>query len=142
MGDFDITRRRIGHVDLTLGFSRDNGTPTPEMHWRTVDVISRSLAFFEEMFGPYPLDELTVVVLPRAYSQSFLGFITLTDSVADAGGCARSLRCGKVDSRGHDLSRGRPPVVGQPDRLVELSRPVAQRGDGQLRGPAVLLALE
>jgi hypothetical protein len=85
MGDFDVTRRRLGHVDLTLGFSRDNGAPTPEMHWRTVDVISRSIAFFEELFGPYPLDELTVVVLPRVYSQSFLGFITLTDSVADAG---------------------------------------------------------
>jgi tetratricopeptide (TPR) repeat protein len=83
MGDFDVTRSRVGHVDLTLGISRDDGTPSPEIHRRTIDVIERSLAFFEEMFGPYPLDEMTVVVLPRGYSQSFLGFITLTKSVAD-----------------------------------------------------------
>ena len=85
MGDFDVTHSRIGHVDLTLGFSRENGTPAPEVHRRTVDVIDRSIAFFEEIFGPYPLDELTVAVLPRTYSQSFLGFITLTQSVAIAG---------------------------------------------------------
>jgi len=84
MGDFDVTRRRIGHVDLTLAFSRENGTPAPEIHGRTADVIERSLAFFEEIFGPYPLDEMTVVVLPRGYSQSFLGFITLAQSVAIA----------------------------------------------------------
>ena len=85
MGDFDVTRRRIGHVDLTLGISRDDGTPSPEIHQRIIDVVERSISFFEETFGPYPLDEMTVVVLPRAYSQSFLGFITLTKSVADAG---------------------------------------------------------
>jgi hypothetical protein len=83
MGDFDVTRRRIGHVDFTLGISREDGTPSPEIHWRTADVIDRSLGYFERIFGPYPLDELTVVVLPRAYSQSFLGFITLTTSVAE-----------------------------------------------------------
>ncbi len=30
------------------------------------------------MFGPYPLDELTVVTVPRSYSQATLGFVTLS----------------------------------------------------------------
>jgi aminopeptidase N len=43
--------------------------------------VARSLSFFEQVFGRYPLDKLEVVALPRRYSQSYLGFITLTDSI-------------------------------------------------------------
>jgi aminopeptidase N len=46
-----------------------------------MDTVARSLSYFEQVFGPYPLDELAVVALPRRYSQSYLGFITLTDTI-------------------------------------------------------------
>ena len=32
--------------------------------------VADSLAYFEELFGPYPLDELTVVTAPRGFSQA------------------------------------------------------------------------
>ena len=45
-----------------------------------MQTVARSLTFFEETYGPYPMNELTVVTLPRRYSQSYLGFVTLSDS--------------------------------------------------------------
>jgi hypothetical protein len=84
VGKYDIVERQIDDTRLRLAFSRSVGKPTPTVRERTVDVISRSLAFLEEAFGPYPLDELTVVILPRGYSQSFLGFVVLNDTIAGA----------------------------------------------------------
>ena len=84
LGRFDVAERQAGHVRVTLAFDRASGPPSAKARDRTFAVIARSLAFFEKIFGPYPLDELTVVVLPRDYSQSFLGFVTLTDTIARA----------------------------------------------------------
>ena len=39
--------------------------------------MKRSLTFFEERFGPYPLDYLTVVAVDRGYSQGLLSMLTL-----------------------------------------------------------------
>jgi hypothetical protein len=83
-GKFDVVRRQIGPVELTLALSRAGGEAPAVVRESTIDVIARSMDFFERTFGPYPLDHLTVVVLPRRYSQSYLGFITLTDSVVEA----------------------------------------------------------
>jgi hypothetical protein len=41
--------------------------------------VTDSLAFFEAQLGPYPSDELTVVTVPRGYSQALPGFVTLSD---------------------------------------------------------------
>ncbi len=82
VGDLHIETRRIGHVDVKVGFAKS--TPrrlTPTLRTEIVDTLGQALAYFEEIFGPYPLDELSVVSLPRRYSQSYLGFVTLTDSV-------------------------------------------------------------
>ena len=84
LGRFDVAERQAGHVRVTLAFDRASGQPSDKARERTFDVITRALAFFEQAFGPYPLDELTVVVLPRDYSQSFLGYVTLTDTVTRA----------------------------------------------------------
>jgi len=48
--------------------------------------IGQSLEYYGEIFGPYQLDHLTVVTSPRAFSQSLLGYITLsTVMVGDLG---------------------------------------------------------
>jgi hypothetical protein len=82
LGNFLIERRQCGHVELTMAF--DRGTPirlTPRIRERALDTVEKALGFFEKGFGPYPLDHLAIAILPRDYSQSYLGFITLTDSV-------------------------------------------------------------
>ncbi|HXV76722.1 MAG TPA: M1 family aminopeptidase, partial [Candidatus Polarisedimenticolaceae bacterium] len=84
VGKYEISERQIDDTRLRLAFSGTVGPPSPTMRERTVDVIARSLRFLEGAFGRYPLDELTVVVLPRGYSQSFLGFIALNDTIAGA----------------------------------------------------------
>ena len=40
--------------------------------------LKNSLLFYEGLFGPYPLDELTVVTVPRDFSQGLPGFISLS----------------------------------------------------------------
>jgi hypothetical protein len=82
LGDFLIENRQCGHIELTMAF--DRGTPirlTERIRTRALDTVEEALAFFEEVFGPYPLDHLAIAILPRDFSQSYLGFITLTDSV-------------------------------------------------------------
>jgi hypothetical protein len=41
--------------------------------------VTDSLTYFEEVFGPYPLDEMTVSTSSRGFSQGLLGFVTLSD---------------------------------------------------------------
>jgi len=82
MGRFEIDRARAGHVELEVAFNRSGPHRLSEgVRHEMIAAIRRSLIYFEETFGPYPLDYLTVVTLPRRYSQSFLGFITLADSI-------------------------------------------------------------
>ena len=85
LGDFVVDRATIGHVDLTVAFNRKvRAKITPELRRRTLDTVARALEYFEQIFGPYPLDELTVVTVPRSFSQSYLGFVTLADSLVEA----------------------------------------------------------
>jgi hypothetical protein len=82
MGDFLVERRRSGDVELTLAFNRSSPVRlTERIRERVFSAVDRSLRYFEEAFGPYPLDRLAVAMLPRDFSQSYPGFITLTDSV-------------------------------------------------------------
>ncbi|NIM01916.1 MAG: hypothetical protein GTN89_14030 [Acidobacteria bacterium] len=82
LGRFEIERARAGHVALEVAFNRSGPHRLTEgVRREMISAIRRSLEYFEETFGPYPLDYLTVVTLPRRYSQSFLGFITIADSI-------------------------------------------------------------
>jgi len=82
LGEFLVETARVGHVDLTVAFNRAVGVKIhPPMRQRIVDTVANALEYFEETFGPYPLDELTVVTAPRDYSQSYLGFIALAQSL-------------------------------------------------------------
>ena len=82
MGRFEIEHAQAGHVQLEVAFNRSGRHPLKEgVRREMIRTIRSSLLYFEEAFGPYPLDYLTVVTLPRRYSQSFLGFITLADTI-------------------------------------------------------------
>ena len=52
-----------------------------ETRFHIVRTVADALQYFERTFGPYPLDELTVVTVPREFSQSYLGFVTLMQSL-------------------------------------------------------------
>lgn len=78
VGDFEIRKIRTGHVDLTIGFSKAEGEVHKDTKDDIVQTLQEALAFFEERFGPYPLDYMTVVTVPRERSEASLGFISLS----------------------------------------------------------------
>jgi hypothetical protein len=82
VGDLHVEQVQVDDVALTMGFSKS--TPRrvgKELRAEILDVVTAALAFFERTFGEYPLDELSVVALPRRFSQSYLGFVTLSDTL-------------------------------------------------------------
>jgi Peptidase family M1 domain len=76
-----------GHVKVTLAFDAEGRS----LHEKAVreeigKTVVDALGYFEEQFGPYPLDEMTVVTVPRDFSQALLGFVTLSNfMMADFG---------------------------------------------------------
>ncbi len=78
IGDFDVHRAQAGRVELTVAFSKVSGSLDKGAKQEVIDKIADSLAFLESRFGDYPLDHLTVVTVPRGFSQGFLGFVTLS----------------------------------------------------------------
>jgi hypothetical protein len=81
LGNFIVERGQGGGVNVTMAFSPTDWKLTPDLRRRVTRTVEGSLSYFSEVFGPLPLDQLTVVTLPRDFSQSYRGFITLTDSV-------------------------------------------------------------
>lgn len=78
IGKFKIVERQIGHVALRVAFSKSSMVLDNGARDEVVDTLEKSLAFYEARFGPYPLDYLTVVTVPRGFSQGFLSFLTLS----------------------------------------------------------------
>jgi tetratricopeptide (TPR) repeat protein len=83
LGKFEVIEAMAGDVAVTLGVDRltksaFGGSSSKENQQEILTAIKDSLNFFESTFGPYPLDELKVVTVPRAYSQGLLGFVTLS----------------------------------------------------------------
>jgi hypothetical protein len=78
VGEYDVHTERVGHVDLTVAFAKlpINGKNAKE---ETITTLRDALTFYEETFGAYPLDYLTVVTVPRPFSQGYPGFITLAE---------------------------------------------------------------
>ncbi len=78
VGKFHIATRDAGHVKLRLGMMPipyQNRKGTEEM---ILEAAAESLTYFEEIFGPYPSDELTLVLTPRSFSQAMPGMVTLS----------------------------------------------------------------
>jgi len=82
MGRFDLREFEAGGVNVRMAFRRAKAERTPmAVQAGVVEMLTDALEFFENSFGPYPLKDLAVVTVPRRYSQSYLGFITLAGSV-------------------------------------------------------------
>lgn len=81
IGDFKLTTVQVGHVALTLAISKTTLTKAPKVDREILETLADALPFYEETFGAYPLDYLTVVTVPRGFSQGYLGFITLSHYV-------------------------------------------------------------
>ncbi len=77
LGLFDVVSDRAGHVELTFGFQGGDLDRGEEERAKVIDLVKKSLLFFEERFGPYPLDYLTVVTVDRGFSQGSLSMLTL-----------------------------------------------------------------
>ncbi len=79
IGRFQRLTARAGHVDVTLAVDAlGAGALDADSRQQLLATITDSLRYFEQAFGPYPLDRLTVVTATREYSQSLVGFITLS----------------------------------------------------------------
>ncbi len=80
VGHFDVETARAGHVQVTFAFG--SGSTTLKGRSGREDVkkaVTESLLYYEAVFGPYPLDELTVSTVNRGFSQGLLGFVTISD---------------------------------------------------------------
>ena len=103
IGRYRIETARAGHVEVKLAFDPDVSRMGKEAREEILASVTGSLAYFEELFGPYPLDELTVVTVPRGFSQAMLGFVTLS-----------SVMMMDLDVWNPVLRSGRPPDGDRP----------------------------
>lgn len=78
VGQYRIETARAGHVEVRFAFDPDVSRMGKETREEIKKTVTDSLVYFEEQFGPYPLDELSVVTVPRGFSQAMLGFVTLS----------------------------------------------------------------
>lgn len=81
LGNFDVVTARVGHVDIRFAFGAGATLTGRSTRESVMQAVKDSLAYFEETFGPYPFDELTVVTASRGFSQSLPGFMTLSDFI-------------------------------------------------------------
>jgi tetratricopeptide (TPR) repeat protein len=78
VGRYRIETARAGHVEVKLAFNPEVNRMGKEARDEILKTVTDSLTYFEDLFGPYPLDEMTVVTVPRGFSQAMLGFVTLS----------------------------------------------------------------
>lgn len=82
IGRFELLEKQQGHVKLVAAFDPEARTlGGADTRREVLDAAADALAFFEETFGPYPLDQMTIVSVPRGFSQSLFGFVTLSDAL-------------------------------------------------------------
>lgn len=81
VGRFEIDYARSGDVAVTVAFDPNLVDVAGDSLDEITKTVTDSLAFYERRFGPYPLDHLVVVTVPRDYSQAMLGFVTLSNAM-------------------------------------------------------------
>ncbi len=86
VGSFDIVTDRAGHVELTFGFQGDEEALPLETRTKVIETVKKSLTYFEEIFGPYPLDYLNIATVDRGFSQGYLSMVTLAHAAIEGPG--------------------------------------------------------
>jgi len=86
VGHFKTEEAQAGHVHVTFAFDPAS-TLGKSGREEVKKTVTDALAYYEELFGPYPLDYLTVATAAhRNFSQGMQGFVTLADGMLlDAG---------------------------------------------------------
>jgi hypothetical protein len=79
VGRFDVEEETAGRFRVRYAFDPEGRQLGKEVRQEIKESIAGALDYFEGIFGPLPLDEITVVTSPRYYSQSSFGFITLSN---------------------------------------------------------------
>ncbi|HRC86578.1 MAG TPA: M1 family aminopeptidase, partial [Thermoanaerobaculia bacterium] len=85
LGRFSFKTRKVGHVEITLALSPVYYAARDSWHRLVLDGAAEALEYFEQIYGPYPFDELTVATSPRGYSQSLVGFVSVSRSMMGEG---------------------------------------------------------
>ena len=78
IGRFEIEELKAGNVNVTLAFDATGARLPDDIRKEIRSTIETALPWLEEKLGTYPADHLTIVTVPRAYSQSLLSFVTLS----------------------------------------------------------------
>ncbi|MGD8376024.1 MAG: M1 family aminopeptidase, partial [Acidobacteriota bacterium] len=78
LGDFVVKEQTVGKVRVRVAYDRESSGFPGKVKKEIETTVRDALLTFQEMFGEYPLDRLTVVLTPRGFSQGFLGFVTLS----------------------------------------------------------------
>ncbi len=81
IGQFEILRGTAGHVELVVGLDPDTRMDKAMRRDEILQTIGDALTYYEQEFGPYPLDYLTVATVPRGFSQGMLSFLTIAKGV-------------------------------------------------------------
>jgi hypothetical protein len=98
VGEFFVFEDHVGHMKLTVAFTKHRGALPQELTGQLIDVLKASILFYESQFGGLDVDHLTVVTVPRRFSQGFLGFVTLAHDLTQPG-AAFGLRALGLDNR-------------------------------------------
>ena len=91
IGRYQIEERKAGHTDITIAFDATAKLFISGDRDKLIDAVGGALTYFEEIFGPYPYDHLTVVTAPRALSQSLPAMVTLSSIMLSDQGVLRAL---------------------------------------------------
>lgn len=79
IGKFETLQAQAGHVTITLAVDKlTRNAVVDQGREEILDTLVDTMTYFEEVYGPYPFDHLTVVTVGRGFSQSLLGFVTLS----------------------------------------------------------------
>ncbi|HEX6851778.1 MAG TPA: M1 family aminopeptidase [Candidatus Polarisedimenticolaceae bacterium] len=91
VGHFDVVREKYRDVDVTFAFGAAPDPVAKDRQKAVIETTLEALKAFESLFGDYPFPTLTVVTVPRGFSQGFPGFVSLAHGLFEEGGGWRVL---------------------------------------------------
>jgi len=78
LGRYEFEEFRVGAIDVRVALDHVSQDVPLAVRREVVDTVRDVLEYYQEAFGPYPLDHLQVTTAPRSFSQGLLGFVTLS----------------------------------------------------------------
>lgn len=83
IGDYHVESRTVDEVEFRVGFMNQPRRPPESQRTALMDLLESAFRFHQSTFGPYPLENLTVVLTERDFSQGLLGIVTLAETRRD-----------------------------------------------------------